>query len=189
MKFSFALLLLLMHATIAFSQEKFLPEIKKGVTLNYQVSVNGQLFPIQMKIDSLGPEYSRFNWSMQDGSGGNVINTKNSLESAVKAYWGELQNGSDLTMPNDQSILLLSKSVWNSIQKDKKFTLDDQQYSVKEQPGNAIFKLKDKPINVIYAESANGATRIWLLNNPSAPFMVKMEGNPIGIDINLDSID
>ena len=189
MKFRFALLLLLMQSTIAFPQEKFLPEIKKGVVLNYQVSVNGQVFPVQMKIDSLGPEYSRFNWSMQEGGSGNVINTKNSLESAVKSYWGELQNGADLTMPNDQSILMISKSVWNSIQKDKNFTLDDQQYTVKEQPGNAIFKLKDKPVNVIYAESANGATRIWLLNNPSAPFMVKIEGNPMGIDISLNSID
>jgi hypothetical protein len=189
MNFRFALLLFLVQSTIAFSQEKFLPEIKKGVTLNYQVSVNGQLFPVQMKVDSLGPEYTRFNWSMQDGSGGYVINTKNSLESAVKGYWGELQNGSDLTMPNDQIILMLSKSVWNSIQKDKKFTLDEQQYTVKEQPGNAIFQLKGSPINVIYAETANGATKVWFLNNPSAPLLVKIEGNPMGIDINLASID
>jgi len=188
MKIRIALLMLLLQAGIAFSQEKFLPEIKKGVTLNYQVSVNGQLFPIQMRIDSLSSDYSRFNWSMQDGSGGNVINTKNSLETAIKGYWGELQNGSDMTMPNDQSILLLSRSLWNAIQKDKKFTLDDQQYTVKDQPGNAILKLKDKPLDVIYAESANGATKVWILNNPSAPLMLKIEGNPMGIDIFVDSI-
>ena len=188
MKIRFALLLLL-PASLAFSQEKLLPEIKKGVTLSYTVSVNGQAFPIQMKVDSLGAEYVRFNWSMQDGSAGNVINTKNSLESAVKAYWGELPSGTDLTIPNDQSILMLSKALWNAIQKDKKFTFDDQQFTVKEQPGNAIFKLKDKPVNVIYAESANGATKAWFLNSASAPIMVKIEGNPVGIDINLDSID
>ena len=189
MKIRLASLVSLLLSNIAFSQEKFLPEIKKGVTLNYQVSVNGQILPIQMKIDSLGPEYTRFTWSMQDGSGGNVINTRASLESASKAYWGELQNGADLTMPNDQSILMLSKSLWNSIQKDKKFTLDDQQYTVKEQPANAIFKLKDKPVNVIYAETANGGSKVWFLNSASAPIMVKIEGNPMGIDINLESID
>ncbi len=188
MKFRFALSLLLLQSGIAFSQGKFLPEIKKGVTLNYQVSVNGQVFPIQMKIDSLSSDYSRFSWSMQDGTGGAVINTKNSLESAVKGYWGDLQNGGEQTMPNDQSILLLSKSLWNAIEKDRKFTLDDQQYIVKDQPGGAIFKLKDKAVDVIYAESANGATKVWFLNNPSAPLMLKIEGNPMGIDISVDSI-
>jgi hypothetical protein len=92
-------------------------------------------------------------------------------------------------MPNDQSIIILSRSLWNSIAKEKKFTLDDQQYTVKDQPGNAVFKLKDKPVNVIYAESANGSSRVWFLNNPSAPLLLKIEGNPMGIDVFVDGIE
>ena len=188
MKQRLTVVLFLLQATLTYSQEKFLPDIKKGITLNYQVSANGQLFPIQVRIDSLGPDYSRFNWSMQDGNGGYVINTKNSLETATKGYWGQLNPGEDMTMPSDQSIIVASKAVWNAIQKDKKFTFDDQQFTVKEQPGDAVFKLSGKPVDVIYAESTNSAVRIWLLNNPKALIMVKVEGNPVGIDITLESI-
>jgi hypothetical protein len=189
MKVRFGLVLLLLQATVAFCQEKFLPEIKKGITLTYQVSAQGQLFPVLMKIDSIGPEYSRFNWSMSDGTSGYVINTKPSLENAIRGYWGNLNNGEDQTMPQDQTIIVASKALWNAIQKDKKFTLDDQQFIVKDQPADAIFKLNSKPVNVVYAETANAGVRVWFLNNQAAPIMLKIEGNPAGVDIFLQSID
>jgi hypothetical protein len=189
MKSRIVLIILLLQTSLAFSQEKLLPEIKKGVSLSYQVSANGQLFPILMKFDSLSSDYNRISWSMPDGSGGNIINTKVSLDNATKGYWGQLQNGGDLTLPSDQTVLVLSKTLWAAIQKDKKFTFDDLQFTVKEQPADAIFKLKDKALNVVYAESSNAAVRVWILNSPTVPILVKIEGNPIGIDIFLESID
>ena len=183
------LVLLLLQSMIGLSQEKISPQIKKGSTLTYQVSVNGQQFLVQMKIDSIGPEYSRFNWSMQDGSGGYVINAKNSMENAIKGYWGQLNNGEDMTMPPDQSIIIASKALWNAAQKDKKFNFDMQDFIVKDQPPEAIFKLGDKAVNILYAETANASTKVWFLNNPAAPILVKIEGNPVGIDIFLQSIE
>ena len=184
-----ALVSSLFMTSLLFAQEKVLPEIKKGVTLSYQVSVNGQVLPIQMKVDSVSADYTRFGWSMQDGAAGNVINTKSSLDNAVHGYWGELHAGEDQTMPADQSILILSKGLWSAIQKDKKFRFDDQDYVVKEQPADGIFTLKDKPVNVVYAESSNGATKVWFLNNASIPLLLKIKGNPMGIDVSLLSID
>lgn len=183
------LLALLLQTSLLLSQDKILPQIKKGNTLTYQVSVNGQTFPIQMKIDSVSADYNRFNWSMQDGSGGSVINTKASLDNAVHGYWGELHQGEDQTMPADQSILLLSKVLWSAIQKDKKFRFDEQDFVVKEQPSTAVFKLNDKPVNVLYAESTNGSSRVWFLNNPSFPLLLKIEGNPAGVDVSLQSVE
>ena len=183
-----AMLALLLQTSFLLSQDKALPEIKKGVTLTYQVSVNGQNFPIQMKLDSLSADYSRFTWSMQDGSGGTVINTKASLDNAVHGYWGELHQGEDQTMPADQSILILSKALWSAIQKDKKFRFDEQDYVVKEQPSNAVFKINDKAVNVLYAETTTGSSRVWFLNNPSLPLLLKIEGNPMGVDVSLQGV-
>jgi hypothetical protein len=126
---------------------------------------------------------------MPDGSGGYVINTKNSMETANKGYWGQLNNGEDMTMPADQSIIIFSRAIWNAAQKDKKFTFDMQDFIVKEQPADIIFKLGDKLVNAVYAETANASVRVWFLNNAAAPIIVKMEGNPMGIDFFLQSIE
>src|SRR6476619_2475362 len=104
-----AVLLVLMQASFLLAQDKVSPTIKKGTTLTYLVSVNGQSFPIQMRVDSISSDYTRFNWSMSDGSSGTAINTKASLDNAVHGFWGELHSGEDQTMPDDQSILMLSK--------------------------------------------------------------------------------
>ena len=183
------LVLLFLVSGLIYAQDKTLLEVKKGVVLTYQVSVNGQQFPIQMKVDSISPDYTRFGWSMQDGNGGNVINTKPSLDNATHAYWGDLRAGEDQIMTADQSILILSRSSWNALQKDKKFTLDDQEFTVKDQPADAIFKLKDKLVDVVFAQSANGAVRLWILNNPAAPILVKIVGNPVGVDVNLTGVE
>ena len=189
MKLLFSSFILCICATTILAQDKLSPEIKKGTTLIYDVSVNGQNFPVSMKIDSISPEYTRLNWSMQDGSGGYVINTKASIENATHGFWGELHAGEDQTMPADQNILFLSKSLWNALQKEQKLTYDDQAYTIKDQPGNSVFKIKDRPVNVLYLENATGSSRLWILNNPSAPLIVKLEGNPMGIDINLQQMD
>jgi hypothetical protein len=186
---SFCVAVLLTFASIvALAQEKPIPEIKKGTTLTYQVSVNGQLFPVTMKVDSLSPDFNKFNWSMQDGNSGYVINTKASLDNAVRAYWSDLRPGEELTMPADQTILVLSRSSWASLQKEKKFKLDEQEFTVKDQPQGATFMLKDKPVNVIYAEAANGV-KVWILNNTAFPLLLKIEGNPAGVDVSLQSIE
>jgi len=182
------LMALLLQVSILFSQDKTLLEIRKGATLTYQVSVNGQSFPIQMKVDSISSDYSRFSWSMQDGNGGAVINTKASLDNAIRGYWGELRPGEDQTMPSDQIILLLSKALWSAIQKDKKFKFDEQEFVVKEQPSASVFKINDKAVNAVYAESASGGIRVWFLNNPAAPLLLKIEGNPLGVDVYLQSV-
>jgi len=92
-------------------------------------------------------------------------------------------------MPADQSILILSKALWSSIQKDKKFRFDEQDYVIKEQPTASVFKINDKPVNALYAESSNGSVRLWFLNNPSIPILLKIEGNPLGVDVNLQSVE
>jgi len=184
-----AVLLVLMQASFLLAQDKVSPTIKKGTTLTYLVSANGQSFPIQMRVDSISSDYARFNWSMSDGSSGTAINTKASLDNAVHGFWGELHSGEDQTMPADQSILILSKALWSSIQKDKKFRFDEQDYVIKEQPTASVFKINDKPVNALYAESSNGSVRLWFLNNPSIPILLKIEGNPLGVDVNLQSVE
>ena len=78
---------------------------------------------------------------------------------------------------------------WNAISKDKKTEYDQQQYTVKQPSEQQILKLNGKALNVIMLESQNGSSRVWVLNNPQFPAVVKIEGNPMGIDLWVTSID
>jgi hypothetical protein len=40
-----------------------------------------------------------------------------------------------------------------------------------------------KEIDAVYAESADGATGYWILNNDSFPLLLKLTGNPGGINL------
>jgi hypothetical protein len=131
---SFCLLaILFLQATLSFSQEKFLPSIKKGGIFNYQVSVNGQQFPIQMKIDSISPDYNRFKWSMSDGSEGYVTNTKPSLETAIRGF-GRASSGEDQAMPRTKAFWFFQGRFGQPFKRTKSFHLTSNSIQSKISP-------------------------------------------------------
>jgi hypothetical protein len=90
---------------------------------------------------------------------------------------------------DDQTVLLLSKAQWNGITTNKKMEYDQQGYTVKQPTEQQQLKLNGKQLNVIMLESQNGSSRVWVLNNPDFPAVVKIEGNPMGIDLWVTAID
>ena len=120
---------------------------------------------------------------------GSISNGKASTLTATRGYWGELSSGVDMTVGDDQNILFLSKAMWNAVQKDKKLTYDDQVFNLKELSDANTYKIKDQAIDVLYLESANGTTKMWVLNSPTAPIILRLEGNPQGIDIDLQQFE
>jgi hypothetical protein len=60
---------------------------------------------------------------------------------------------------------------------------------VKNPSDQQLLKLNGKTLDAIMLETETGGHRLWVLNNSSFPFIVKIEGNPKGIDLDLTSID
>jgi len=63
------------------------------------------------------------------------------------------------------------------------------EFILKELSDANAYKIKDKLIDVLYIETANGNSKLWVLNNPSAPLILRYEGNPQGIDIDLQQFE
>jgi len=53
----------------------------------------------------------------------------------------------------------------------------------KEIPAGQELSSGGTQIDVIYAESENGSTKYWVLNNDAYPLLLKLSGNPGGIDV------
>jgi hypothetical protein len=161
---------------------------KQGLEMEYTIFPMGQVFPCTLRLDSLTAGYLSIAWKNSSGRGGKYIMTRASLDSATTAFWGPPQYGMDVTLDPEMTMLIFSKKLWNELKQNKKVNYDGTMYIQKEASGNNQLAFDGKPADVIYLESENGQTRIWLLNNPDLPILLKVEKNPFGVDLQIERV-
>ena len=162
--------------------------LKQGSRLQYSVTVGGRTFPMFALIESLTADNLSLAWNFESGRSGKFIMKRPSLDSARFGYWNQPIDGEELELPASQNVLFLSRLIFSSLQKKKEAVFDE--YTIKVKPpvdGNA-FKLKNRIIDAIAVTGDSGA-KIWVLNNPDTPLILKIEGNPFGVDVELTEIN
>jgi hypothetical protein len=179
----------LLVALLSHAQEKFIPAIKQGTKLNYSASLNGQTFPCTFSFDSIAANYVKVGWSVEGFGSGTWVMKSKSLENGAKGYWGQPTPGTMEEMADDQTVLLFSKAQWDMLQKEKKLNFDQQTFSVKTPSEQQQLKLSGKPVDALFLENANSSTRLWVLNNAAFPVMLKIEGNSLGADLAISSVE
>jgi hypothetical protein len=179
----------LFAAITVMAQEKYIPVIKQGTKLGYSAMVNGQTFPCTFSFDSLAAGYVKMGWSVEGYGSGTWVMKSKSLETGARGYWDQPAVGAQVDIPDDQSVLLFSKAQWDMLQKDKKVNFDQQTFSVKTPSEQQQVKISGKPVDAWYLENQNGATKIWILNNAAFPVLLKIEGNTLGADLTINSVE
>jgi hypothetical protein len=177
----------ILSSVYSFSQATSRPVIKQGAKLSYAIATDEGSLPLLIKLDSLTNSYVRFTWSTPNVGKGTWILRENTLEKATNGYWGQLEPDSEILLPENQSIVIFSKTQWTKIQKDKKTDFDGVTYALKTTPQPSKLNLKD--VDALYLENENGTTKIWLLNNATFPAILKIEGNIAGPDVELKSVE
>ena len=171
------------------AQNNYAPDIKKGAKLRYSIATEGQHLPLIISVDSIAPGYLKLGWNIEGMGTGGWIMTQNSLDKAVRGWWSEPLAGSDVTLADDQNVLVVSKAIWDALHRDKKADYDLQTFTLKTPTDQQRLLIDGKPLNVLMLEGQNGTSKIWLLNNPKFPAIVKIEGNTMGPDITLIGIE
>jgi hypothetical protein len=185
-KLLFALLLTSSFAGLA--QDKFNPPVKKGTKLTYTIFTNGNSLPFSASVDSLGKEYVKLVWTIEGIGTGRWIMKKKSLESATHGYWNQPTPDIDEDLSDDMTVLILSKAQWTGLQQDKKLTYNDAPFTVKQ--GDAIpIRLNGKTVDAIQLDGPGSTVHLWVLNNPDFPALLKVEGNPHGVDLEISNIE
>lgn len=161
---------------------------RQGLELEYTIYPMGQVFPCTLRLDSISPGYLSIAWKNVEGRGGKYIMERTSLDSATTAFWGPPQYGMDVTLDPEMTLLIWSKKLWKELQQNRKVVYDGMLYIQKEAVGNNRLAIDGKPADALFLESENGQTRIWLLNNPELPILLKVERNPFGVDLQIEKI-
>lgn len=172
-----------------FAQEKYVPVIKQGTSLHYSAFVNGQNFPCTFSFDSVAADYIKIGWSVDGFGSGGWIMKKKSLDSGTRGLWGEPNPGTQIELGEDQTVLVFSRAQWDALQKDKKLNFDQQTYALKTPSEQQQLKIAGKIVDAFLLENASATTRIWMLNNAAYPILLKIEGNTLGADLTINSVE
>lgn len=162
-------------------------EIKIGSVLEYDVMVSGNIYPFSLTLFDPKNGGVGFDYVLETSSG-KFINTKESLESATRTSWEQPVPGEEKITDKDYTIMMFSKKFFKDIKQNKKANYDNVEWQLKDIPAGSEIKLDGKVVNAIYVTTADGLSKYWILNSEQYPLILKLEGNPLGVDLSVKSI-
>jgi hypothetical protein len=185
-------LILALSFGVFFSQAqqavKIKPELKTGTIIEYELDAQGQTLPLFLKIASIGEDGIVFEYDLTNGMAGKFINSKLNLEKGNSLNWDQPVPGEERKLADNQTIAILSRTFLKELLLNKKSNYDGLELILKDQPKGSEFITGGKEIDVVYAESSDGSTRYWILNNADFPILMKLDGNPAGINLKCKDI-
>jgi hypothetical protein len=167
---------------------KMTPELKAGTVIEYDVNAQGQTFPLILKIASIGDEGIVFDYDIAGNMTGKFINSNANLEKGVSLNWDQPVPGEERKLPDDQTIAIMSRAFLADLKKNKTAKYDGIDLSLKEIKKGEEITSGGKEVDALYAESGDGVTKYWILNNDRFPILLKVDGLPSGITLSLKEI-
>jgi len=167
--------------------QKYVPQIKNGTVLNYTANIPamGQTLPTILTITELNAPM-HIKWLISGlGTGTYEISGK-AIQSGTKMALREPGYEPVTKLKDNETLGFLSKDTFSSLVTNKAFELNGLKFTVTE--GAPAYMLDGKETDTFYAVSANGKTKLWVLNNPDFPLICKIEGAKEGIDLTLNSL-
>jgi hypothetical protein len=181
MKKTVLVMMVVLAGMAAYAQDK---QIKEGSILRYNVMPGNEVVQYQMQLEKISPEQVSLGWVSPGGRTGNFIMHKAAIDSATSGYWQPPVSGTT-DFESSQAALWMSKKIWNEIQQDKAITYDGVVYKVKSR--DTEYAILNGKVRAVCLESAS--SKIWVLNNPALPVILKTEGNPQLVDVELIAVD
>jgi hypothetical protein len=169
-----------------------IPKIDANSKLTYNVNANGAKYDFIVEVIQTSPEIV-FEWKMtldnRSDKQGTLTISEDAAKSAIDMY-NSFQNGEiNLT---DKTSVWMSKAAFGSLRTGAATELNTgsgaKLFYRKKTDTNTQIKMKgsNKPLNVIYAESEDKSEKLWILNNPYMPVILKMD---LGWTIEIASIE
>jgi hypothetical protein len=173
----------LMTLMMANAQQVKFKDIKQGTIIQLDASAQGQIYPLLLTVTSVSADELVFSYDIMGSMTGKFINSKGNFEKGVRFNWDEPIAGEERKVPDDQTLLVISRTALKELKTNKKCSFNDQTLVLKDMAAGQELTVGDTQVDIIYAESEDGSTKYWILNNDAYPVLMKLKGNPIGIDI------
>jgi hypothetical protein len=158
-------------------------DVKQGTVIQMEALAQGQIYPMVLTVATATEDELVFAFDVMGSLTGKFINGKGNFEKGVRFNWDEPFAGEERKVPDDQTLLVISRTALKDLKSNKKCSFNDQVLVQKELPAADTISLNGVEVDIIYAESEDGSTKYWILNNDLFPILMKLSGNPGGIDL------
>ncbi|MFC4211293.1 hypothetical protein ACFOWA_08885 [Pedobacter lithocola] len=161
--------------------QKTVPEIKTGTVMSANAFVQGQEFPLVLTVKSITAPVS-IGWSVEGYGDGAFEMSAKALESGTQ-FLPVTQPALGVTKLGDNETFgVISQAAFKTLSDTKAFTYGGAKFKVKT-PDTAGIKIGGKDVDAIHVVSEDGKLELWVLNNPSFPFVVQSVGQATDIVI------
>ncbi|QJD96670.1 hypothetical protein HH214_12675 [Mucilaginibacter robiniae] len=184
----FILKLLLLFIAFAAHAQKGQLVIQKGSTLNYTLYLHGQQVAFELKVKHLQDSLV-LDWKMRNTTSGTYVILHQALLKADKLNFVQPEANRVYVLPSDQTFFMISKSAFNHMLQYKNFVYDNTVYQLDTNRHLPATNLSNSEAwNTLHVIAQNETTELWILNNPDFPLICRIKGNPLGIDMILNTI-
>jgi hypothetical protein len=161
--------------------------IDKGTLLDYEVTPYRSFVRATLLVEHLAADSVIMRWSINDLGGRRTMSRK-SIDNASLGYWAPPTNGEDIVIPEQQTLLCISRSSFVNLKQTGLMEFDGQVLEMINTYDPLVYEVSGKKIPAIRAESVSGTTRIWISDDAFFPVILKLEGNPFHVDLVLTGI-
>lgn len=170
-------------SVMAYAQ-KTMPEIKVGTAMYASAYVQGQEFPLALKINSLTAPFS-IGWAVDGYGEGSFEMSAKAMESANQ-FSSPTQPALGVTkLADTETFLVISKSAFQSLTDNKSFSYGGYKFVPSTTP--KAIKVNGQEVDATHVVS-DGSTKIelWILNNAAMPIILQSSG--LATDISITEI-
>jgi hypothetical protein len=179
------LLLAFIVSSIIVSAQAPASPIREGAVLVYNVYPEGGELQSELLLERISPDTVVIGWSIPASMrSGRRTMAGSSLQTSKMGFWEPPFTGEDILIPADQSMLVLSKAVYMQAKTVGRMQYDGLQFVVANAKAS-VFEASGLKLPAIEMKSESGMAHIWLLDNPEFPIILKYEGNPFYVDIQI----
>lgn len=180
-------LLLPMFFSVAAKAQMLKPVIKAGTTFYYTFELNGQHASFEISIKKFMDTLT-MGWKIRGLANGLYIITPAAWQNADMLYFAQPELFSTIKLKDNETYLMLSKNAFHNLLTKKSFIYNNTVYTLANDLKTNAFKLGNDTLDVIHITAKNETTELWILNNPDFPMICQIKGNPLGINIELNTI-
>lgn len=164
------------------------PNFTVGTKIEYTLDFNGQNVAYDLTIKSLADPVV-LEWNVPSYGTGTYQISQKGFKSGNLINFDQVQPGSVTQLKDNESVIVISKDAFASLQKTGSFTEMGLIFTKKSEIKPLSVLVNARPLDLIHVVSADGAVQAWILNNPDFPLIAQIQGNPLNINYTLQNIE
>jgi hypothetical protein len=164
--------------TIVVFAQKLSPTIKEGTVISSSAFVQGQEFPLMLKIKSAVTPFA-IEWTVEGYGDGTFVMTENAVAKGNRLFSPTQPSLGVTKLADDEIFGMISKEAYKTLVDKKELTLSGITFKVK--PVATAMKFGDKELDVTHIVGAEGKLELWILNNEKFPLILQTSGMPTDI--------